>query len=187
MANGALAELKVLVKEHAAELAEQLDGQAEMAPQIVSSLELPSPVRSDVSDGQIYRLTALQDIGVDNGIAPCLGWSDDMMVASLSPATVERFLGHHDVADVFADQADKPLATAFHLDFSGMIDHVKPWVDYGLNLAAQEQGNQMILMFTPQLDSLIEVMGCFKTYTSVTYAEGDSLVTFYRQEFADLD
>ena len=100
---------------------------------------------------------------------------------------MERFLGHQKVGACFADQADKPLATAFHLDFAGMIDHVKPWLDYGIQRAAEQQGNQMILMFTPQIDSLIEVMACFKSYTSVTYAEGDSLVTFYRQEFGDLE
>ncbi|MEM8677979.1 MAG: hypothetical protein AAGF97_01380 [Planctomycetota bacterium] len=187
VAHGAVDELKTLFKDHAAELAEQLDGQAEMLPQMVATLELPTPVRTDVTDGRIYRLTGLQDMGVDAGVAPCLGWSSDMMVASLTPATVERFLGHQKVGACFADQADKPLATAFHLDFAGMIDHVKPWLDYGIQRAAEQQGNQMILMFTPQIDSLIEVMACFKSYTSVTYAEGDSLVTFYRQEFGDLE
>jgi hypothetical protein len=187
IANEAIDKLKEVTQENQQALMERLEGQAQMLPMAIAQLRLPTPQTGDTEAGKLFFLSTFQQVGLDAAVAPSIGWSKDVLVMANTPDAASRILAEKPIAGPLADQADRELAGASYVNVEGVLDMISPWVSYGLTVAAEQQDNEMISMVIPQVETLIDVMKCFRNHTSVTFVDGDSLVTFYRQQFSDLE
>ena len=187
-AQDALEKFKTVFRDNQEAIVERLQGQAKMmVPMVVQGIQLPRSMTLESDYGKLFSLAGLQQVGLDPAIAPSWGWSKDVMVMSNSPAAADRILAESAFEGGMADQADKNLATAMHLNLAGMLDTIKPWVSYGLQQAAERQDNDMITMVIPQVETIMDVIGCFAEFSSVTFVDDESLVTYYRQTLRDLE
>jgi hypothetical protein len=187
IANEAIEKLKEVTQENQQAMMERLEGQAQMLPMAIAQLRLPTPQTGETETGKLFFLSTLQQFGLDAAVAPSIGWSDDVLVVANTPDGAGRILAEKSLAGPLADQADRELAGAMYVNFAGLMDTVKPWVSYALNVAAEQQENEMISMVIPQVETVIDVLKCFREHTSVTFVDGDSMVTFYSQQFTDLE
>ncbi len=107
---------------------------------------------------------------------------------SLSPQTTERLLAKTplNAAGPLADYAERNLAVAVHVDMAGLIGVIRAWTDYGLTTAAELQDNEQIVALAPTVDTVMEILQCFRTYESASYIQDDSMVTHARSRFQDL-
>jgi hypothetical protein len=183
----AIEKLKEVTQENQQALMERLEGQAQMLPIVIQQLRLPTPETGESDHGKLFFLNALQQVGMDASVAPSMGWSEDVLVMSNTPDGANRILAENSLDGMLAEQAERNLAGAMHVNFAGLMDMLKPWVSYGLKIAADQQDNEMISMFTPQVETLLDVMKCLREYSSVTFIEGDSMVTFRKQMISDLE
>jgi hypothetical protein len=186
IANEAIDDLKVVTQENQQKLMERLEGQAQMLPMAIATLRLPNPQTGETDAGKLFFLSTFQQVGLDAAIAPSWGWSEDVLVVANSPDAASRILANHPIEGPLADQVDRPLAGACYVNFEALMETIKPWVNYGLTVAAEQQDNEMISMVIPQVETVIDVLKCFQQHSSVTFVDGDSMVTHYRQGFADL-
>lgn len=187
LADDAIDKLKEVTQENQEALMEKLSGQAAMLPMVIQSLQLPTPNERELDKGKLYYLGGLAAAGVDPSLAPAWGWSDKVLVIANSPDTVTRVLETKPIEGPLAEMAGGRLAAAAHLNLAKLMSVLKPWVRYGLAVAAQQQDNQMISMVAPQVEAVMDVVSCFRQHTSVTFEDGNSLVTHYRQEVRDLE
>ncbi len=182
----AIEKLKEVTQENQEALMDRLSGQGAMLPIMVQGLRLPTPDERDVESGKLYYLGALAATGVDPSIAPAWGWSDKVLVFANTPDAVSRVLDTKPIEGPLAEMAKGKLAMASQLNFAKLMSLMKPWVRYGLTVAAQRQDNQMISMVAPQVEAMMDIMSCLRQHTSVTFEDGNSLVTHFRQEIRDL-
>ena len=182
----AIDKIKQVTQENQEALMEKLSGQGAMLPVMIQGLQLPTPDERTLDSGKLYYLGALAVTGIDPSIAPAWGWSDNVLVFANTPDTVSRVLETRPIKGPLAEMAAGKLAYATYLDFARLISVLKPWVRYGLTVAAQQQDNQMISMVAPQLEAVMDVLACLRQRTSVTFEDGSSLVTHYKQQVRDL-
>ena len=188
VADDLLKYLKTMAEEHQDELNELLDGPAQMLPALLMSMEIPRPKTRETADGELYEFNNLSRFGLDERLAPCVGISADTLVMSLSPQTTERLLANTPLNAIgpLADYADRNLAVAVHVDMAGLIGVIRAWTNYGLATAAELQDNEQIAAVAPMVDTVMEILQCFRTYESATHVQDDSLVTHARSRFQDL-
>ena len=179
---------KTMMEEHQDELNGLLDGPAQMLPMLLMSLEIPRPKTREADNGQLYEFDNFSRFGLDERLAPCVGISADTLVMSLSPQTTERLLAKTplNAAGPLTDYAERNLAVAVHVDMAGLIGVIRAWTDYGLTTAAELQDNEQIVALAPTVDTVMEILQCFRTYESASYIQDDSMVTHARSRFQDL-
>jgi hypothetical protein len=79
------------------------------------------------------------------------------------------------------------LAAAGFLNFGDLIEVFKPWVDYGLTIAAQQGGNaQQAAAFREPAMAVLDLLRCARTFSSVTYVQGEAAVTHFEWVIQDL-
>jgi hypothetical protein len=179
---------KKMVEEYQEELNDMLDGPAQALPALLLSMQVPTPKIRETDDGQLYEFNNFSRIGLDARLAPAVGISADTLVMSLSPQTVERLLATTplEAAAPLADYATRNLAVAAHVDVAGLIGVIRAWTNYGLTTAAELQDNEQIAAVAPMVDTVMEILQCFRTYENASYVQDDSMVTHARSRFRDL-
>ena len=115
------------------------------------------------------------------------------MAVSLLPRFTERLMtntpvqGEGPLADT-----NRPLAAAAHLNFAGLIEAIEPWINFGIGMTmggfptATQPGGQMQGIVQQVMD-VLDVLKCFRGMSSVTYEEGDAMVTHAEWNFQDLE
>ena len=74
--------------------------------------------------------------GVDPQVAVNAGLSDKFVAVSTMPKTTERLL-HETTPDLDTSlKLDRPAAVVSHFAFAKMIDAIRPWIDYGVDVAS---------------------------------------------------
>jgi hypothetical protein len=179
--------LKQLTADHQEKLMDKLEGPAQSLPVVIQNAQLPTPNSHESEHGKLYYLAFLQQLGVDEAIAPAIGWCKNALILSNSAETVDRLLADQAVGGALKQHAHRNLASASYMDFAGLVDVVQPWITYGMKLVAQQQENPTIGDFVPQVESLLDLLKCFRTYSSVTFVEKDSLVTHYQAKLGDVE
>ena len=122
---------------------------------------------------------------------PNAGLSSSVMVSSLLPRFTARLLtdtplqGQGPLANT-----DRPLASAGQLDFARLLQALEPWIDYGLQLglgmAEDQPGDGPMGGIPQQVHDVLDVLQCFRGVSSVTYLEGNAMVTHSQCRFQDL-
>lgn len=139
--------------------------------------------------GELFSLQ-LPEVGVDPQIAGSLGVSADYAIFTTSVPQVARVLK----ATPFQFQGPlaghpEKLLRASHFNFAMVIDTIQPWVGYGFEIALAQSGEESNIAVDAvhgQVDSILEVLKCFRGASSVSYEEKGAIVTHSEAHFEDL-
>ncbi len=171
-----------------------IDKAHEANPDDVPMYTLPEPNESTTTAGAIYSYELPAEWGMNDRVAPNAGLSDSVMVLSALPEVSERLLAESKPA-VDGPVADfsRPLLSAGHFKFAKFIETTKPWIDYGIQVAVENAGDEggravmMVGMFKPQFEQFLDVAQCLDSFTSVTYKEDNAWVTHSEMRIIDLE
>lgn len=171
-----------------------IDKAHQASPDDVPKFVLPVPADSTTSAGTIYSYGLPGEWGVNDRIAPNAGLSDSVLVLSVLPELSEKLMaGSTPKLDGPAADFDRPLLSAGHFKFAAFLEACKPWMDYGIQVAIEQSGEDgggtvaMIGMVKPQVDQVIEVLQAVDSYTGVTYRDGDCWVSHGEMRIIDLE
>lgn len=163
----------------------------DMFPGPIPPIQLAKPASKAVSGGTVYYYALPAESGLDKQIAPNAGVSESILAASLLPRFTARLLAGTPLAGSGPlAQTDRPLAGAFHISFSGFLEAVDPWIDYGLKLGLNAGANgptgSPMGNIPQQVHDVVDVLQCFRGVSGVTYKEGNATVTHALWQFEDL-
>jgi hypothetical protein len=92
------------------------------------------------------------------------------------------------------------LAAASYFSFARLIDTLHPWIEYGIEAGAGMAGPLLgaaggvepteppdVKPIIDQVRSVLLVLKSFRGYSSVTYVDGDAMVTHSEWHFQDLE
>ncbi len=99
-----------------------------------------------------------------------------------------------------AQRGSDPIASACHFNWPGLVDAIKPWVEFGVEYymasEAVNTGDSKDEFTTAQQDAFADIMDqietgaeilkCFRGYSSVTYVEGSVIITHRESVWQDL-
>ncbi len=151
------------------------------------AIELTAPKSQSFGDATVYYYALPAEARLDARLAPNAGISKDTLAVTYLPKFTARLLkdtplkGQGPLADV-----DRPLAAAGYLDFARLIDAFKPWIDYGMKLSGADAQDGPMGNVSQQVHDILDVLKCFRGISSVTYLEGNALVTHSQWNFEDL-
>jgi len=186
------AKLKAAASEYFDVAQEAIDAAHEAAPDEVAAFEVPQPLVSKSSVGTTYSYELPAEWGANERVAPNAALSDSVLVLSAFPELGEKLLaGSKPQVDGPAAEFDRPLMSAGHLKFAKFIDVLRPWMDYGIKVAMEndEEGTavMMVGMVKPQVEQFLDVLQVFDSLTGVTYREDDAWVSHSEMRIIDLE
>jgi hypothetical protein len=156
--------------------------------------ELPKPASEKVADGTLFFWPMdLPGEPLDKQVQPTVGLSGHLFAISLSKKHSERLLKKTPLTVAHAPLNDKrPATMAVVVNFGGMVRMVRPWVE---KLALPQIVEQIPDNAPPglgkkdvpdQVKTVLDVLGCLRTYTALIYREGDVTVTHGELVIRDL-
>jgi hypothetical protein len=181
----------------------------ELEPEDAADFELPEPEKREIEGGgTLYVYPLPEEWGVDEDIALNAGLASSVAVISTSPATTERLLREEKLDVDTSLDLTRPAAVVANVQFSEFIDSIRPWIDYGFDVAIgklkveedeeedEEEGetadapSPVMLQagfFIPQLQQFLDVVGALKSASMITYEEDGVWVTHSETRFEDLE
>ena len=178
---------------------EQLDEEAaerlrELFPDDLES-DIPPPEPTPIVSGTIYQYPVPSELGVDPRLAPNMGISDAFVAFTPMPDFTRRLLAESPLgAGGVPVDYDRPLASAVYLRWAGMMEAIGPWIDYAVHLTMadppssdDEVAAQRVKQALEILPSAIRFASCFRSFTSLTSIENETLVTHFTWHFRDLE
>jgi len=170
---------------------ETIDRLHEAIPDDVPKIDLPRPASEETDQGWIHAYPLPQAWGFDPQIAPNMGWSDDVVVCSLFPQQTQQMMKKQalDVAGPLAEH-DRPLAAAVYGNFAGFVETIGAWIDYAVLQSFPANDGDAIDPTTKglldQIHTGLNILGCFRDFSSATVIEDGAMVTYYQWHFEDL-
>jgi len=153
---------------------------------------MPKPQTKKVAAGTAY-FWPLPPLGQDDQVQPNFGLSDKLITFSLSIKHTDRLLTPAPLKIDGGLMSDKrPVLSAAVVDFAGFVGAIRSWVEkFALPMALEHMpddappgvGKKEI---PAQVKTILDVLGCLRTYTSVTYKDGDATVTHSELVIRDL-
>jgi hypothetical protein len=185
--------VKKAFREYKAVAQAAIDKVRELNPDAIpEGYQIPPPQVRDAGEGQVYwySVPKSSDFHVDPQLQPAVGLSKTVAVASTSIKQVERMLTATPLAtksNVIASR--KTAGSAFHFDFPGVVDAVRPWIELAVAHHASENEDEDkpdAKFIIEQIRAGAEILKCYHGTTSVTYLEGGATVTHRESIFEDL-
>ena len=169
-------------------LKEAYDIAREMEPNGAPNFEISGPKQRKMPGGTIYYYPLPAEAGFPTKlVAPNAGLSDSVLVCSVIPKTTVRLLGSQSLNGVGPlANTDRPLAAAFRLDFAGLLDAARPWVDYVMEMQGMNLDDPQLKFIMDQVDTGIRVAKCLRGFNGVVYTDADAIVTHYVWQIEDL-
>jgi hypothetical protein len=165
----------------------------------IPNIQVPKPQSEKAEAGNLYVFPLPKDWGLDAQVAPTAGLSQSVFAVALSRAHAERLLASKPLKTDGGPLADskRSLGAATYCDWPALIDALTPWVEFGLaaipadevhlplegDLASGEKAKEEIRR---EARVVLEVLKCFRGFSSATYREGDTQVTHYESVYKDL-
>jgi hypothetical protein len=174
-------------------------------------VKLPKPVISDLDGGgKLYTYPLPKKWGLDPQVAINAGLTSTFGAVSWMPLTTERLLKDKPLEIDTSLKLDRPAAMVTHIEFAKSIDAIRPWINYGLDIATgklrphkakgeeesddsdskpPEAQTPMMLqmgMIIPQVQQFLDVASAMKSATSVSYEENGMWVTHSETHIEDL-
>ncbi|MBY0527634.1 MAG: hypothetical protein K2R98_29825 [Gemmataceae bacterium] len=153
--------------------------------------KIPPPQARKLKSGTMY-FYPLTEIGLEKRLLPNVGLAGNVAVLTVSQEHTERLLTPTPLkidGGPLADQK-KPLAAATYLDWPALLDTVSPWIEFGAKTYAAQAGGQdgdkQADEMLKQVRIALDVLRCFRSYTSATYVEDKALVTHGESVYRDL-
>ena len=156
---------------------------------------LPKPETKKLGAGTAYfwSLSKLPDNPFDKQVQPNVGLSDKLFVFSLSIKDTDRLMTPTPLKLDGGPLADnRPVLAAGVVDFGGMVQAMRPWIEQmALPAILQQMPENMPpgvgkKDIPPQVKTVLDVLGCLRTFTSVTYRDGTVTVTHSEMVIKDL-
>lgn len=158
---------------------------SELFPGQIPPIPLAAPQSRDFPSGTIHYYSLPEEAGLARFVAPNAGLSKTVAVFSLLPQQSRRLLEPTTATQEGPlAQASKNAVVASKLNFPALIDVIDVWTKYIVNEAGA--GNDATAGVMPQIDSIFAVLKCWKGVASVTYVEGNDLVTHTESRYEDL-
>ena len=181
--------LKKAFGEYFAIVREALKRLHEADPDTIPPIQVPKPQTEKSSSGTIYKYAIPPALGLDPRIAPSAGLSDNVLAISLLPPFTKRLLAKTPMrTSAPLGNTNRPLAAAAQFNWAGLAEALTPWIDYGFNLATDGIGeNPEFNAIKDQIHTGLDVLKCFRGYSSVTYVEGKAMVTHHQSRYQDLE
>src|SRR3954469_5420189 len=161
-------------------------------PKQMPEWKLPKANVSELTGGgKLYSYPLPKKAGVDPQVAINAGLTDKFAAVSTMPKTTERLL-HETTADFDTSiKLDRPAAMVVHFQFAKLIDSLRPWVDYGGDVATgklkppkekgekdsdedQVQANPAMMQLgfvVPQVHQFLDFASAMRGVTSISYEE----------------
>jgi hypothetical protein len=176
----------------------------EIHPQEMPDLKMPKATVSDLSGGgKMYSYPLPAKWGVDPQVAVNAGLTDKFVAVSIMPKTTERLLNETTPDFDTSLRLDRPAAMVAHIEIAKLIDAVRPWIDYGVDVAmgklkvkkdgdedeAPAEANPAMLQMgfiVPQIHQFLDVASVLRSATSMTYEEDGVWVTHSESHIQDL-
>jgi hypothetical protein len=154
---------------------------------------LPKPESKKVSAGTAYYWPVPADAGLDSQVQPNFALSDAAFAVTLSLKHTERLLTPTPLKAAGGPLAEhRPAVSAAVVDFAGFVAAARPWVEQVAVPAMLKQvpdnappglGKSDI---PDQVKTVMDVLGCLRRFTSVTYRDGGATVTHSELVIRDL-
>lgn len=151
------------------------------SPEEIPEIKVPGPESREFADATIYYYRLPAEAQTDKQLAPNAGLSSDTLVLSMIPKMTLRLINRSDFT-IPAAKPNQPLATAFAMDFAGLLDAAAPWIEYAMGLSGDVNDS-----IRSQVFAGLSVAKCFRGFSGVTYREGDAWVTRSQMYFEDLE
>jgi hypothetical protein len=151
--------------------------------------EIPPAKTRKLKGATLYYYALPAEIGFDERLAPNAGIGEKVAVFSLSPAMTERLLTPAPLkAGGLLAKTDRPMTSATYVNWEGLMKVVGTWVEYGLDvgLAGSDTPKERQQSIIKQVRTVVEVLSCFRRYTSYTTVEGTATVTHTQSVLRDL-
>jgi hypothetical protein len=182
---------------------ELVDAIRDMNPDAVpSDYRVPDPEKSKAEGGSVWSF-ALTGSGLDEQLRPSIGVGEKAAVLSLAPNQAARMLVANKLETGSGlSSFEEPLAGAAALDFAGLVDALKPWIDYGVRyrcVAERESGqvdpdeelaaddeNEQAKEALQHVGVVVEAIKCLRAAVAETSIADDAVVTHWRNVIRDL-
>jgi hypothetical protein len=195
------------VEEYIDILQDALQLAREINPDETPRFELPEPKRRSLdAGGTIYVYPLPEAWGIDEQIAFNAGLTDTAAVISASPATTERLLREVPLEVDTSIDLKRPAAVVSHVQFADFVNAVRPWIDYGFDVAtgklkleseeedaesdeADPQQQQIVMQMgfvMPQIQQFLDFTTALRSASSVVYEQDGVWVTHSELHIADL-
>lgn len=162
---------------------------AELDPAKPKPFQIPEPKLATSSQGTVGSYPLPKEWGVTEEVSLAFGLSDHVAVIGISTSHVERLLKDNPltVGGLLAD-AQRPLAGASLLSWSGILETATPWIEYAAKQVARQQPEKkaQIAAIADQVRTVFRALQSFRTVTAQTYVEGAALVTHTLVEIHDI-
>ena len=167
-------------------------------------------------EGAFYWYRMPEEAGVNRRIVPTAGLSDEFLTLAITAKHARRLLKSETLSAgrLLSDTSQSAAVTA-HFNWARLLDTISPWVDYtgeqlagfplfggapdfsedfGEEFSDEEVDNQPLQVegldtesMLEQVHATLEILKCFRSYSSVTRVEDDTLVTHSEWYFQDLE
>jgi len=175
----AFGEYRTLTNDFMAEL-------RKLKPDEVPEFTVPAAKMTKLKSGESYAYDLPQEWGLDKQLQPNAGVGNKVAVVTLSQAHTERLLTSTPLKLQGGPLSDpkRNLYSASHVNWSGMLDAIYPWVEYTAdNVPAGVINKDDVLK---QTKGVFDVLKCFRHTSSATYQEGAAIVTHSETIIQDL-
>lgn len=160
--------------------------------------------------GKMFTYALPEEWGVDSQIAVNAGLTDSTAVVSTMPQTTERLLADTAASFDTSLPLDHPAALVTHIEFAKGIAAIRPWINYGLDVATgrikppkkesedsddadadkpPEPPSAMLIqmgLIVPQFEQLLDVAMAVRSASSISYEEDGVWVTHSETHIEDL-
>jgi hypothetical protein len=154
--------------------------------------DMPKPQSKKVAAGTAY-FWPLPPFGQDDQVQPNVGLSDKLFAFSLSIKHTDRLMTKTPLTIDGGPLAEnRPVLSGAMVNFAGFVKAIRPWIEqFALPMALEQMPDDAPPGVTKkelpaQVKTVLDVLGCLRTFTSVTYKEGDVTVTHSEMVIRDL-
>jgi hypothetical protein len=159
----------------------------------IPDFKIPPAQKEELRLGTLYTYPIPPQAGLDPQFQPTGGVSERVAVLALSRAHALRLLRPQPLKVEGGPLADprKPMGRAVYFDFAGLVDGLTPWVEFAIKMGVTvPEGQDPEKVHKPILEqarTVLQVLKCFKGYSSASYFEDGVLVTHGESVFRDLE
>ncbi len=169
---------------------------------IPPEFQVVSPQTIAVDGFEKYFYSLPPEAGVDSSIEPNALLGDKLLVLSTSAGQSPALMRQESPAfdRVLSSLRNEPLMSAVWYDNAEIVDALESWGRYALQLNSANGGTLDLnfdasnteLNFSHEevmagIESLVDFVRCFRSFSSSTYMEGDVQVTHSLMRFVDVD
>ncbi len=152
-------------------------------------VEVPSPKLAEGEGGEVASFPLPEDWGLDKQVEVTGGLSKQFAVLTLSRGHAERLLKPSGVSFPGGPLEDwkRPLGGAAVFNWPALVDAAAPWIETGLrsaNVPPVPPGPDGDVL--KQVRTVLDVLRCYKGFTSATYLENGVMVTHSKSVVRDL-